>query len=93
MDIGCDTERKERRQRAAIHFMELIMELNMTSIVAAHYPAENAPIPFQIRTYALSLPAHSASESTWLDTIAYSIGSFMALAPLAIGTLSASVIG
>jgi len=64
----------------------------MTSIVAAHYPAENAPIPL-IRTYALSLPAHSGSEFTWLDTIAYSIGSFMALAPLAIGTLSASVIG
>lgn len=62
----------------------------MTSIVAAHYPAENAPIPFQIRTYALSLPAHSGSEFTWLDAIAYSIGSFMALAPLAIGTLSAS---
>ncbi len=65
----------------------------MTSIVAAHYPTENAPIPFQNRTYARSLPAHSGSEFTWLDTVAYSLASFMALAPLAIGTWSASVVG
>jgi len=66
------------------------MELSMTSIDAAYYQTKNAPIPFQNRTYALSLPLHSGSQFTWLDTVAYSLASFMALAPLAIGTLSAS---
>jgi hypothetical protein len=73
--------------------MKINMELSMTSIDSVHYHTENTPNLFQNRTYAVSLPVHSGSVFTRLDKVAYSFATFMALAPLAIGTWGASVVG
>ncbi len=73
--------------------MTISMELSMTSIDTVRFRTENTPTLFHNRTYAVSLPVHSGSVFTRLDKVAYSFATFMALAPLAIGTWGASLVG